>query len=248
MVKCSRHMRATTRQRRHTVEKMLPVRWWRYRGGANSHSQSGSGPRQCRPTEMPDNPTKRPTLRQFRQSGFCVLGDACGLTGGDATTTSGAAQRGRTSAVSPRRKWDSADASTNVCACHAPNLGAVPSQRAFSPLKGGFPRLRRRSLRGRYRKRAQIARRPPPAHAAAPGQPMHAALAVAAEPRPEAPAQAPRVLREEQAAGVRGGARRTAAAGDAAPSVAAAGGRGASGTREYDDTAAARAGRARDGA
>eukprot|EP00966_Prymnesium_polylepis_P146622 3385909-Prymnesium_polylepis.1 len=25
-----------------------------------------------------------------------------------------------------------------VCVCHAPNLGAVPSQRPFSPLKGGL--------------------------------------------------------------------------------------------------------------
>eukprot|EP00966_Prymnesium_polylepis_P277449 6410638-Prymnesium_polylepis.1 len=33
-----------------------------------------------------------------------------------------------------------------ACVCHAPNLGAVPSQRAFSHLKGGFPRHRAAAL------------------------------------------------------------------------------------------------------
>ena len=33
-----------------------------------------------------------------------------------------------------------------VCVCHAPNLGAVPSQRALSHFKGGFPRHRTAAL------------------------------------------------------------------------------------------------------
>ena len=33
-----------------------------------------------------------------------------------------------------------------VCVCHAPNLGAVPSQQASSHLKGGFPRHRTAAL------------------------------------------------------------------------------------------------------
>eukprot|EP00966_Prymnesium_polylepis_P197468 4576059-Prymnesium_polylepis.1 len=48
-----------------------------------------------------------------------------------------------------RLKWGGAESAGILpprCVCPAPNLGAVPRQRAFSHLKGGFPRHRAAAL------------------------------------------------------------------------------------------------------
>ena len=60
-----------------------------------------------------------------------------------------------------RLRWHTQEL-VNVCAvCHAPNLGgAVPSQRASSHLKGGFPAYRAAAL---FREALGLGRDTPPA-------------------------------------------------------------------------------------